>query len=143
MMDGCIESHLKPDDRGYCWKQVGSRADGTRRKRGHHVVAYEEAYGPVPEGLEVDHICFNRACINPDHLEAVTREENIRRSWRAGRRSHAGTQNPKARMNEVAVRVIRHLHAAGRRQVDIAEAHGISQRQVSSIVRRESWKDVA
>ncbi len=44
-----------------------------------HRVAYEQAWGPIPDGLVVDHVCRNRACINPLHLEAVTNEGNILR----------------------------------------------------------------
>ena len=53
-----------------------------------HRVAYEVHVGPIPHGHEVDHLCFNRACINPDHLEAVTPEVNKSRS-RAGNRGQA------------------------------------------------------
>lgn len=45
-----------------------------------HVVSYELTYGPIPEGLEIDHKCRVRLCVRPDHLEAVTHSENMWRS---------------------------------------------------------------
>ena len=53
--------------------------DGQRRTKSAHKAAYELAKGPVPEGYEVDHLCNMPWCVNPDHLEAVTPEEHIRR----------------------------------------------------------------
>ena len=49
-----------------------------------HRAAYIILVGPVPKGLDLDHLCRNRACINPAHLEPVTRSENLRRGEAGG-----------------------------------------------------------
>ena len=44
-----------------------------------HRIAYEIMYGPIPQGMTLDHLCRVRHCVNPDHLEVVTRGENVLR----------------------------------------------------------------
>ncbi len=51
-----------------------------------HRVSYEQFVGSIPDGLELDHLCKNKACVNPGHLEPVTRSENVRRGWPDRRR---------------------------------------------------------
>jgi hypothetical protein len=81
------------DDRG-CWEWRGAlQPNGygtfgvspTKNVRAHRA-SFEIAKGPIPPGLEIDHLCRNRSCCNPAHLEAVTHQENKRResaSYRA------------------------------------------------------------
>jgi hypothetical protein len=49
-----------------------------------HKFAYEWELGPVPVGLEIDHTCRNKLCVNPEHMEAVTHQENCKRRLRSG-----------------------------------------------------------
>lgn len=52
-----------------------------------HRFAYEALIGPIPDGMELDHLCRVKNCVNPGHLEPVTAQENIRRGvpFRASR----------------------------------------------------------
>ena len=83
---------------GKCWLWTGGKV---RRGYGRfylnstatmaHRFAYEAAIGPIPEGLQIDHLCRTTACCNPAHLEAVTQRENILRGNGMGARWAART----------------------------------------------------
>lgn len=91
---------------GFCWYWTGPVTD---EGYGHfslsaatsvlvHRTSYELLVGPIPAGLQLDHLCFSRNCVNPDHLEPITASEHSLRSnkWRMQRRScvngHARTK---------------------------------------------------
>lgn len=94
-----------------CWQWVRGLSDsgygriqrienGKNKQHKAHRVSYEYHKGAIPEGLCLDHLCRNRACVNPAHLEPVTRLENTMRSARAGtmihklcKRGHELTEN--------------------------------------------------
>lgn len=76
--DGCWLWAGRKSKNGYGRFYIGtSRLD--QRYASAHRWAYEALVGPIPDGLDLDHLCRNRACCNPAHLEPVTRIENIRR----------------------------------------------------------------
>lgn len=71
---------------GDCWEWTGATTTGYGHiSIGHagdalvHRYVYEALVGEIPEGLELDHLCQNPACCNPDHLEPVPKSENMRR----------------------------------------------------------------
>lgn len=53
-----------------------------------HRISHEMYLGPIPDGLVIDHLCRNIRCVNPDHLEAVTQGENVRRGEANRPQSH-------------------------------------------------------
>lgn len=70
------------DAEGDCWEWMGARNGtgyGNIESRGAHRVIYEALVGPIPKGLDLDHLCRNPPCVNPDHLEPVTRSTNLLR----------------------------------------------------------------
>lgn len=89
-----------PEPNSGCWlwtmatTNAGYAEIGDKYKMFYgHRVAYEMLVGPIPDGLEPDHLCRVRCCVNPDHLELVTHAENMRRGKEAGtmgrkRRTH-------------------------------------------------------
>lgn len=69
-----------------CWVWTGAKSRGgygqfriNKEVVATHRLAYELLIGPIPDGLQLDHLCRNPSCVNPGHLEPVTMAENIRR----------------------------------------------------------------
>jgi hypothetical protein len=79
-----------------CWEWTASKIKGHGRMTAQdgttlygHRVSYEIANGPIPPGMQIDHICHNRGCVNPDHLRVVTPKQNSE--------NRAGSANPNSK----------------------------------------------
>lgn len=90
------------DKSGKCWRwasTVNHQGYGMFPVYGRYVMAHRYAYestnGPIPDGLTIDHLCMNKGCVNPSHLEAVTMIENVHRANLAYGRGIAVTHCPK------------------------------------------------
>jgi hypothetical protein len=115
------------EDRGYetpCWiwqRAIGKLGYGNGyhegRQQNMHIVYYRRMRGPIPRGLQLDHLCRVRACVNPDHLEPVTNLEN----------SHRGD---KLKLTTAQVEEIRRASGLN---VDIARCYGVSATYVGQI----------
>lgn len=95
-----------------CWLWTGWKfvtGYGRMKIRGRavpaHRLAYELLVGAIPDGLTIDHLCRNHACVNPAHLEPVTHRENVLRgispSARQARQTHCKRGHPLSGANLV------------------------------------------
>lgn len=121
-----------------CWHWTGAHsvggygqlalrnANGRVATKGAHRMAWELLVGPIPEGMEIDHRCRNRGCVNPAHLRVVTRAENIRDAAQAGRRP----VDPATWAAEVRAL----LDATQMSQIELAHALGVQECTVSTWV---------
>ncbi len=94
----------KVDFSGDCWEWTASQNGGTGygqfkwtsdRPIGAHRAVWQLLMGPIPDGMTIDHLCMNKICVNPDHLEVVTQKENNRRApLSQSKRTHCPQGHP-------------------------------------------------
>ena len=92
-----------------------------------HIYYYKKKNGPVPTGLELDHLCRTRRCVNPDHLEAVTHVVNMRRG-------------ASCVLKESEVIEIRRLASTGESRTSISRKFPVTPQHIGLIVRGLKYK---
>jgi HNH endonuclease len=131
---------IREEDRGFsspCWIWTGTKTIdgyGMLNRGGYHGYSHRyyflEEYGEIPEGALLDHLCLQRECCRPSHLEPVTHAINVRRSR-------------VAKLTPTRVQMIRAAWADRKNnpvtQRELADRFGISQPQISNIVTWNQW----
>jgi hypothetical protein len=118
---GCWMWQLTLDANGY-----GRVRRGSRRLQLAHRYMYERHIGPIEPGLDLDHLCRTPRCVNPAHLEPVSRAENTRRGSRT-------------KLTAEAVREIRESPEDG---PTLARQFGVRKQTIYAIRSRRSWADL-
>ncbi len=118
--NGCWEFVGALDRGGY--GMVGLRGNPTGEQYAHRA-AWVCINGPIPEGMTLDHLCRNRSCINPAHLEPVTMKVNVRRS-------------PRTKLTEAKVAEIR---SSRRSAPDLARKFNVTYQAIGRVRRRQIW----
>lgn len=122
--------HYEVNEDG-CWvwlKYKNRFGYGTCSRNGHNLAyryLYDREKGPIPSGMELDHLCRNRACVNPDHLEPVTRAVNVQR----------GTL---AKLTWDDVRAIR---ASDKTVAELGRRYEVAVQTIYAILKGHTWKE--
>jgi hypothetical protein len=127
MESECVVSPYSTNGTGY------AKLERKGKTLYHHRIAYEETYGPIPEGMQVCHKCDVRNCINPEHLFLGTAKDNMQDCKDKGR-TRGGRYGA---LSESDRELILYHHANGKTQLGIAYLVGVSQSAVSKVIREE------
>ena len=126
---GCWEWIGAKDRYGY--GRMGFQVEGELRYFRVHRISHEVFRSEIPQGLVIDHLCRNRACANPAHMEAISAKENIRRGLRA---NLAKAECPKGHPYSI---VNTYTSKAGKRSCRACQRERMKKKRVDVLTRTE------
>lgn len=120
---------------GYGRIIVGSRKDGSRRTITAHRLSYILNFGEIPDGMEICHKCDNPCCINPGHLFAGTRQDNVNDREIKGRNiTFTGEEQPLAKLTKKAVKDARWERTyKGTSYEKLAAKYGVAKKTIHGV----------
>ena len=132
-MFDCIEWTGCRDSFGYGMRKVNGKV------RRLHLIAFEEANGPIPDGMVVRHKCDNPACYNPEHLELGTRAENNHDRDVRGRTAK-GVRHGSSKLTPEIIQEAKMLYAGGGwTHRSLGKKYGVSHRTLARAIGGETW----
>ena len=127
-----------------CWLYNGYTEHGYGRiwVNVKNVQAHRHAYnllkGDIPSGMVIRHLCNVKLCVNPDHLEIGTQQDNMDDMVKANRQAK-GSKHGQAKLNEEQVKEIKELLLTGLSQQKIAERYKVSRECIKLIKSGKNW----
>lgn len=134
--EGCWDWNGVKDKDGY-----GQIPCGYHKQAKAHRVSWTLHNGNIPKGIIVCHKCDNPPCTNPEHLFLGTKKDNDNDCRKKGRAA-VGSKQPKAKIKERDVIMIKRLIETGVAGYKLGKAFNISKSQISAIKNGKSWKHV-
>jgi len=132
---GCLEWQRSCINQGY----GEFYANGSRIST--HRFAWQLANGPIPDGLFVLHECDNRKCCEISHLFLGDHDANMADMVKKGRQP-IGSKNPKAKLTETDIPVIRAKLNNGFTRKHVAKEYGLTPEAIGNIARGDAWRHV-
>jgi hypothetical protein len=130
---GCLDSD------GYIVLTLRPNGPTPRIVRAHRVI-WESQHGPIPAGVQINHINGVKHDNRIGNLEMATASQNIQHAWRTGLSSQPhGEKSYRAKLSGAQVADIRERASSGETQQSLADEYGVCQAQVSRIVHRKQW----
>lgn len=120
---------------------IGVGGSGNIRKA--HRVSYELQVGPIPDGLQVLHVCDVRCCVNTAHLFLGTIQDNMDDRGRKGRQfAHRGMMHSRHKLTDKAIPEIIARYRAGEKPDSICKDYGVTRHAIDAVINGTTWKHI-